>query len=292
MYPKSATNGSFPVPVACYPGLDGTDHSAVNSIESSVFGYPTLRISPTFNTTCIPERPVYGVLDILRQRLPFDDSQSGLPLQAVSTIPDASSRAIIHVGTTLSSFPKFNYSASSPWTSSTTDPRQYGTLSHMNHVILSYLQSLPSPSIASTIVNYVLSAGSATPPLTNSTLDIPLSSIPALEIAFFGTISASDLAFTSSSYMTPCGTLFFGSSEGQTFRDWALLGSDSIIVWTDSSAAAQVVREHAQTDQSFEAVWSGASVLIDNTAKIGGVTNADDMAQVVSAFNTLGYLAP
>ncbi|KAJ7492526.1 hypothetical protein FB451DRAFT_1388905 [Mycena latifolia] len=259
---------SFPPPIACYPGLTASQLQQINALES-VFGLSQVTSSPTqFNTTCFPTRPVYGVLDILRLRLPFADSRSNVARQAIALRSDVGPRAVIYSGEVLSAFP------GSPNISSqgiSLDPSTYGTLGHFNHVVLEFLSSMPS-FVASAVVDFVLS-NSTSPPPTSSILST--TPIPLLEVAVFGTIANTDLDFVASGFADAAGNLVFGSSEGSTLRQWAI-PLTSNLVWTEFSNSSLVVHDTSFTDDIFNATWAAAAAALNTHVTVGvfNITNS------------------
>ncbi|KAL1737947.1 hypothetical protein HDZ31DRAFT_78751, partial [Schizophyllum fasciatum] len=74
---NTETSTPFPPPLSCYPNLQEDSVRRVTSFESSAFVLPAVSSESSFDTTgCYPSRPVYGVLDVLRLRLPFVDSRT------------------------------------------------------------------------------------------------------------------------------------------------------------------------------------------------------------------------
>ena len=266
---------SFPPAAGCYPGLSSTQVQRINTVETVVFGLPALTSSPSsFDSTCFASRPVYGILDVLRTRLPFDDSRAGVAKQAAILTSDASPRAVLHVGELLSALPGANDTDLSPFV---LDPRQFGTTNHVNHIALQWLQSFPTAAAATVAAKFVLSSPSTPPPsdsiLFNST------SIPTVEAAVFGNVFLSDVSSFVSDFSTPSGALFFGSPKGNAFRRWALQQSSSAIAWSDSAFAATAVHEGSSTNSTFEQIWSAAGSL---------APGPNNVQQVVDAFNRSG----
>ncbi|KAG8902208.1 hypothetical protein FRC00_000542 [Tulasnella sp. 408] len=279
---------SFPPPLGCNPMMSASQLQVVNSIEQNAFKLPEVAAVPSsFNFSCFASRPVYGVLDVMRLRLPFLDKTDQAPLQAAVLSADASSRALIRPGTVLSLFPSVD-SAEAP--ASAVRQRSYGTLKYMNHVLLAWLKSLPlgqAGAIATFVAN---SSSTSAPPTTlNATT---LASIPGMEVALFGTVGPTDIDHSISSLATPSGSLFFGSQTGTVFREWAANAatSSTSVVWTDLATSAKVVRETVAEDSTFDAVWQGASTMITNANVMGKVTGASDVATIVGVFEQIGYL--
>ncbi|KAG9091673.1 hypothetical protein FS749_016363, partial [Ceratobasidium sp. UAMH 11750] len=141
--------------------------------------------------------------------------------------------------------------------------------------------------------NYVLGASDVrAPPPTNTSalfnLTSSLDTLPVLEVALFGTVGPSDLGEAVADFATADGQLFFGSSDADAFRNWAVQRAGSV-VWADGALAAQVVREGAR-DETFELVWKGASQLLQNAQTAGTKTSRSDVQRVVDAFGGIGYM--
>ncbi|KAG9122166.1 hypothetical protein FRC07_001569 [Ceratobasidium sp. 392] len=284
-----STNQSFPPPAACYPNLGVDELKAINTMETSAFGLSAVGSSPsTFDASCFPSRPVYGILDIARLPTPF---VSGKPTQAVQLASVASSRVSVHLGRALAG--ELSASGSSANVTGTDDARTFGTLNNMDHVLLSYLQSFPSIQAAGSLVEYVLGASDvrAPPPSNTSTLFNLTSSMekmPVLEVALFGTVGPDDLSAAVAGFANANGEFSFGSSDADAFRSWAVQRAGSV-VWADGALAQQVVWE-ASRDQTFELVWEGASKLLQNAQTIGTRTSRSEVQQVVDAFEKIRYL--
>lgn len=287
-YPKPGdTNTIFPPPLACIPGLNSKSLAAINLIETDVFGLSEVDSYRAFDPSCVGSRPIYGNLDVLRQRLPFPDTRNNTAQQAAVLSGDASlrSRLVMHIGESLQALPLntdalVNISLS-------IDPRQYGTMAYFDHVILSYLQAVPS-TLVTDLVTYVLSSPTV-PPLSNTTLAQSLGSIPTIEIAVLGGIHpATDVYSFLSSLATPKSSLFFGSSQAQAFRDFALEYNTTSVFWTSLSAVEGVVVKETQTpDKDLEGVWSAAAGVISRAAAAGNGTDSVDVYNVASLLAAL-----
>ncbi|KAG9017508.1 hypothetical protein FRB90_001017 [Tulasnella sp. 427] len=281
--PKTA---SFPPPLGCNPMMSASQLAILNTIEQNAFKLPAVSTVPSsFDFSCFSSRPVYGVLDVMRLRMPFVDKTDQAPLQAAVLSTVASSRALIRPGTVLSLFPSVD-SVDSP--TSATRQKSYGTLKYLNHVLLAWLKSLPLTE-ASAIATFVATASpTSAPPLSLNTTT--LTSIPGIEVALFGTIGPTDIDHSVSNFATPSGSLFFGSKTGSVFREWAASTATSAtsIIWADSSASAKVVKEMVKDDSTFDAVWQGALTMITNANVMGKVTNSSDVATVVGVFEQIG----
>jgi len=269
------TNTDFPPPLACYPSLSSGQLSQLNTLETTIFNLSPSTPLSDFDSSCFPDRPVYGVVDLLRLRLPFPDSRTGVAKQAAVLTQDALSRVVIYSGEVVSAFP--GASTVPPLTDSTTDPRQFGTVDHMNHVLLNYLSSIANVALAMELVQFVLN-GSSLPPSSTSPLFASISSIPILEFSVFGSVQPVDIASSVSSFSTPSGALFFGSNAGQAFRTWALIDSSESVAWAQSATSSEIVREGAATNSVFESVWTPASELLNSgstsTSLLNNVTQS------------------
>ena len=282
----NSTNASFPPPLGCHPAL-GRDHVLLlNTIENTVFGLPPLsgNTNNRFDPACFPTRPLYGVLDILRLRLPFVDSRTGVARQAAVLQRDVVPRVVVHSGELLSALS----STSSPLNTTVlqTNPRQYGVLNHFNHVMLNFFSSIPDINVARALVTFVLSS-STVPPPNNTLLFQSLSLLPMLEVAIFGTIGTSDISSSVSAFASTSGSLFFGSDPAAALRNWAITGAKSSVVWTEFASSPQVVRDTSLTDPNFNSVWNPAFTFLHsvNPGVTVGVSNITDAFQAVGIFS-------
>lgn len=253
---------SFPPPLACYPGLSSVEAQRVSSLEGLVFGLPPIPNATRFETSCFPDRPIYGVLDVLRLRLPFNDGPGAR--QAAVLRRDTSPRILVHSGEVVSSHP--NTSNTTTLTPTQLDPREYGTLGQYNHVVLNYLSSIPDTNVAMALVDYVLNSVShpAVPPNDSSILFHSIAAIPVLEVAVFGSIGPSDITSTVSAFTTFSGSLFFGSDQGGIFRNWAISGRQVGIAWAESALSPLVVQDKSFSDTAFNETWNATSLALDN----------------------------
>lgn len=280
------TNSSttpFPPPLACYPGLDSSTMRAVTDIEAGIFGLTSPSAASQFDQSCYASRPIYGVLDILRLRLPFIDSRTGTAKQAAVLQRDAGPRAVLYAGEVLSAMPAASGASNS--TSTVTDPRQFGTLNHLSHVMLDYLSSIDDTNLAISLVEYVLTAPTV-PPSNTSALFRGLAQLPTLEVAVFGTVLPTDLASIASSFATPNGSLFFGSDASAAVRTWAINAAGAPVVWADSAGAPKVVREASLDDDTFALVWDPA-FQFQHTQTTGVVVN---VGNITTAFSSVGLM--
>ncbi|CAL1695502.1 unnamed protein product [Somion occarium] len=274
----------FPPPLSCYAGLASSQLQAINTFESTVFDLPSASSASQFDTSCFPNRPIYGILNVLRLRLPFADSRTSVAKQAAILSRDASSRAIVYSGEVLSALS--GGSNSTNITSAVTDPRQFGTLNNLNHVVLKYLTSITDVNVAISLVKFVLSS-SAVPPNSNSAVFSALSSLPAIEVAVLGTVLPLDIASTVSAFSTPSGSLFFGSDQSLSLRDWTINAVQSSIAWTERSSSPEVVRDNSFSDDTFRQVWQPAFNFLHfrNNANV-------NVGNITAAFQALQKFAP
>lgn len=270
----NSSSAAFPPPLACYPGLSATQLQAVNTLETSVFGLSPPSAASSFDTKCFPDRPIYGVLDVARLRLPFLDSRTGLAKQAAvlsSQSTEAASRAVVYNGEVLSGLP--GSPASPNITVATLDPRRFGTMNHIDHVILEYLQAIPDVNVAIALVEFIMD-GSSVPPSSNSILFNSLATLPTLEVAVFGSINPSDVDFTISSLSTPANKLFFGTDQSLAVRQWGITAVQSHVEWTELAASAGSVEDNSFTDPNFNQIWEPAYAFFHTTNnQIVGVSN-------------------
>lgn len=276
----NSSSTQFPIPIACYPGLTTGQLQEINSLETTIFNLPAATAFSQFDASCFAGRPIYGVLDILKLRLPFMDSRTGVAKQAAALQISTAPRAVVYSGEILSALPGPNQTQETQ--SQQLDPRQYGTTNHLNHVMLDFLSSIPDPNVTRDLVEFVLS-GSTTPPSNTSDLYKAMSIIPTLEVAVFGTINPSDISYVVSSFSTPSGSLFFGSDQSLALRDWS-----SSVVWTASAWAAQVVRDSSPTNANFQSVWDPAYNFLHSSPN--GVTV--NVGNITAAFQATGQFSP
>jgi hypothetical protein len=281
----SSTDAPFPPPLACYPGLNPAQIGRLNATETSVFELPPVIAATSFNASCFPTRPQYGLLDITRLRLPFLDSATGLPKQAAILQQEVAPRAVLYSGLGLASLPSTNAPPLPSFVD--TDPRQFGTLNHMNHVMLSYLSSISDVNVAIALVEFILSS-SLVPPANSTLLFNSLSSIPPLEVAVFGSIDPSDMSSTFSSFSSPSGSLFFGSDQSASLRQWSINAVQGPVVWTEFAVSPLVVRDDSFTDEAFNSVWNPAFAF-HHLNQSGVVV---DVSNITAAFQATGQFVP
>ena len=282
------TNSSaspFPPPLACYPGLTTDQLQSINAIENGVFGLQSASSPSQFDTSCFPNRPIYGVLDIFGLRLPFADSPTGVARQAAVLTRDASKRAIISAGQALSTLPA---TSSTNITATTTDPRRYGTTNNLNHVILEYLMSISDVNLAIAVARFILSKStSALPPASTSALFSAIPSLPLIEVAVFGDVIPPDISSTASSFSTPNGGLFFGTDASLSLRQWTINAVQQSVVWTDLAVSPDVVRDNSFADNAFNLVWDPAF------SSFHSINNAVvTTSNITAAFRTVNKFTP
>ncbi|KAI0094777.1 hypothetical protein BDY19DRAFT_988579 [Irpex rosettiformis] len=277
---KPSTPVPFPPPLACYPSLTAPQLQLVNNLESTIFGLTTAPGASAFDTSCFPNRPVYGVLDVLELRLPFSDARDGVAKQAIVLTRDTISRVVVYSGEVASALPGSGSSGSL-----STDPRDYGVLKNMNHVILKYLRSLDH-STASALVDFVLNP-QAVPPTPSSSIYSALSNLPLLEVAVFGTIDPADVNFVASSLSDSQGGLYFGTQSSSVVRNWTIEALQKHVTWTENATAPLVVQDSSNSNPSFNEIWAAAVASIQT----GSDTNAT-LARILKSFNDTELLHP
>ena len=142
-----------------------------------------------------------------------------------------------------------------------TDRRRYGTLNHMNHVLLGFFEAIDDVAVAKALVQYIMSQ-SAYPP-TSSTLLTALESLPVIEVAVFGSVTPGDMSSVLSSFANPEGGLWFGTDQSLALRQWAINGVQSGgVLWTANATAAEVVHDTSFTDSTFNSVWDPAYMFL------------------------------
>ncbi|KAF8622911.1 hypothetical protein AX15_006672 [Amanita polypyramis BW_CC] len=269
----------FP-PLACYPALNETSLDKLNGVENAIFNMSVVTSETQFTADCFPNHPVYGVLDVLRLRLPFSDSRSGLPKQAALLQPAVSTRAVIYNGVLLSALAISTEGV--PLTQVQQNPMQFGTLNHFDHVINNYFLAMPNTTVVNALIDFVLSS-THVPPAENSTLSLSLDTIPVIEVAVFGSIQSPDIQSVSSSFSTPSGSLFFGSTYGSILRQWSITGINSTLNWAQSATSPQTVRERNLTDKIFNEIWDAASQFQNLPTVLDNIT---------ASLTAYGYFAP
>ncbi|KAL4266925.1 hypothetical protein AB1N83_002378 [Pleurotus pulmonarius] len=268
---------SFPPPIACYPRLTTAQTRNINLLETSVFNLPPVTSPSSFQSSCFPDRPVYGVLDVLRLRLPFLDSRTGdIARQAVVLKQEASPRVVAYTNEALAALPFGD------GVSPNTNPLNYGALNNFKHVVFRYLSSIPDVNVAIDFARFVLSRV-ATPPSNNTSPQLlaALSRLPPMEVAVFGAITTDDIDSVLSSFGSPSGSLFFGSDEALAVRQW-IIGAGRSVAWTETATSQLIVRDSSFTDSVFNQTWSAAAARL-NDAKV---------ADVVASFTSTTKFTP
>lgn len=277
LYP-TASSTSFPPPISCYPNLTATQLARLNLVENGIFNLSSATITAQFATSCFIDRPVYGVLDILRLRLPFNQPAPGAPTQAIVLTKDVSPRAVFYSGDNSTDFTTL--------IPSQLDPYQYGTFTYSDHVMLQLLSSISDINVAKALVAFVINAanGSSVPPSSTSIIFQSLSSIPTLEVAVFGAIKPSDINSSVSSFTTPSGALFFGSTPGGLFRNWSLAEGKNI-AWAENALAPLIVRD-SNSNQNFTGAWKAVSTALEDNIQGVGLSNITQSLQLTGQFVT------
>lgn len=277
----------FPPPLSCFPGLSSAVMQQVNAVETNVFGLSAVATANQFNPSCYRDRPVYGILDLLRLRLPFLDTQTGVVRQAAVLSKDVTPRVVLYNGVLMSNL--LNGTASrTTFSPSQLDPRQYGTMSLSDHVILQYLSSIANVTLATALVQFVLATATQlpVPPTSSSMLFQSLASLPTLEVAVFGDVQPTDLTSTVSPFTNPSGSLFFGSDDGSAMRNWTINTVGGTAVWTQNATSPLVVHDKSLGDTTITQTWNIISSVIANNVKGIGLAN------ITSTFQNTGDFSP
>ncbi|CAA7266538.1 unnamed protein product [Cyclocybe aegerita] len=267
----SSPSSTFPPPLSCFPGLSTATQQQINMVETGVYGLPSAASASQFDPACYRNRPIYGVLDVARLRLPFLDTRTGVLKQAAVLTRDASPRVVVYSGELFSS----SVTGATTISPSQLDPRQYGTFSFFDHVVLQYLSSITDVNVASALVKFVLDSASKTPvpPDFSSILFRSLQSLPILEVAVFGDVGPPDLTSTVSPFTNPSGSLFFGSSDGNALRNWTIDSVKGSIVWTENATSPLVVRDTSLGDNTITQTWNAINTAITNNIPNIGLPN-------------------
>ena len=284
---SSPTTTSFPPPAACYPGLSEINRADIDTVETTAFGLSSSNpvTSANFDVGCFASRPTYGILNVLNLRQPFADGRQGLTIQASQLTTAVGTRAILKAGEQLVGLARVSAPSARPNTPisvSDADPRLYGTLLHLNHVALAYLQSFPTTALAAAAAQFIMSTPRL-PPTNDSTLFLDTNSllnIPVIEVSVFGQLLPADMDLWYSDFAGPQGQLFFGTQRGDVFRNWALRDSNDTILWSTGAIAQTVVREVKEQTPAFEDVWQATL--------IGNRTTPDSVVGALSSAGLFG----
>ncbi|KAF8912758.1 hypothetical protein CPB84DRAFT_1670754 [Gymnopilus junonius] len=283
----STPSSPFPPPLSCFPGISSAVLQQVNAVETSVFGLPPVISATQFNPSCYRDRPVYGILDVLHLRLPFLDVENGVLRQAAVLARDVTPRVVLYNGVLMSNM--LNGTASrTTFNSPQLDPRQYGTMSLCDHVVLQYLLSIANATVATALVQFVLATAAQlpVPPTSSSILFQSLPSLPVLEVAVFGDVQHTDLISTVSTFTNPSGSLFFGSDDGSAMRNWTINTLSGSAVWTQNATSPIVVHDKSLGDTTITQTWDAISLAIANHIKGIGLPN------ITSTFEKTGDFSP
>jgi hypothetical protein len=270
---------TFPPPMACFPNLTDAQSEMLNAVETEVFGLPPESKALNLDPACFGSRPVYGILDLLRLRLPFPDANQNTPRQALTLGGDVRPRATFHFSQTVAPFS----SGAVVNGSSVPDVKDYGTFNHLNHVVYDYLSSLPSTNVAQELIKFLLSSPSG-PPDSNSSLGKSVTSIVPIEAAVFGKILPEDVSTVSSSFSSHDNSLFFGSSAADDLRDWAISNGSHTLIWAEDAMSSKVARDK-KDNETFEKIWSVAATAIQKTVANVSASN------VTSSLDANGLLS-
>ncbi|KDR85092.1 hypothetical protein GALMADRAFT_218172 [Galerina marginata CBS 339.88] len=282
----SFPSSPFPPPLSCYPGLSSAVLQQINSVETTVFGLQAAVSATQFNTACYRDRPIYGILDVLRLRLPFLDTRTGVVRQAALLTAAATPRVVLYNGELMSSM--LNGTATrTTVTPSQLDSRQYGTMSLSDHVILQYLSSISDVSVATALVQFVLNTVTqvAVPPSSSSILLQSLQSLPVLEVALFGDVEPSDLTSTVAPFTNPSGSFFFGSDDAAAMRNWTINTLGGSVVWTENATSPRIVRDKSLGPTTITQTWNAISLAISSNVPGIGLPNITSTFQKTGDFS-------
>jgi len=266
LYPTS-TSSPFPPPLSCYPNLDPGLQQQANVFESTIYGLPSISIQTAFNRSCYRDRPLYGVLNILKLRLPFHDDIAGVAQQAAALGRDAQSRIVFSVGKGYSG----TFNGTVDLAPSQLDPRQYGTVGFSDHIILQYLSSISDLNVANALIKFVLGSNTTlpVPPAPSSILYQALKTLPVIGATVFGDIYPSDFSSVVSPFVTASGALFFGSEDGAAFRNW-IIGTVHIpVVWTQNATSPLVANDSSLGDTPITQTWNVIAGLTGQIPNLG-----------------------
>lgn len=256
--------------------MDPALQQQVDMFETATFGLPTIRSNQTgFNASCYRDRPIYGVLDFLQLRLPFRDDIPSVARHAAVLNRDLNSRIIFSVGKGFSGI----FDGTVSLAPSQLDPRQYGTVNFLDHVILQHLTSIGDINIANSLVKFVLdsrTAVRAVPPDPSSTLYQVMKTLRPIEVAVFGDVTSSDFSSIVSPFAIESGALFFGSEDGAALRNWTIGTAHLPIVWTQNATSSLVVRDNSLGDNPITRMWNSVSLALSRQVTTIGVVNITD----------------
>lgn len=262
------STSTFPPPLSCYPGLEPSTQQQLNAFENVALNLPNVQGASTFDRSCFTDRPIYGVLDVLRLRLPFPDAIPGMAQQATILDHSATPRIVVYPASPSPT----SRGGSVTFIPSQFDPRQYGTFSYFDHVVLQYLTSMPDVSTANAVVNFVIQQ--VTTPPTSAALLPVLSRVPVMEVAVFGQVGPSDLTGVVSPFTTPSGSLFFGSSDGTSLRNWTITAVQQDVIWTQNATSPTVLRDSTlDSNNIISKTWAAASAAINQQISNVGLVN-------------------
>jgi hypothetical protein len=280
----SSSSLLFPPPLGCYPGFSSQLLQQVQQFEATVFNLDSPTAASAFDAACFPDRPIYGVLDLLQLRLPYMENRPWLPRQAAVLHADALPRAVVYVNEMLSAtFPGSTPRAA--FTQPELDPRRFGTLNLSNHVILQYLSTMPA-DVATAVVQFVLNLATkpAVPPEPSSLLYQSLPSIPVLEVAIFGNVGPSDVSGTVSSFMTSNDSFFFGTTAGSGLRNWTITTAKGSLAWAENSTSPRIVKDNSLDDATFDQTWRAVVDAIQRGDASVGLSNVTAAFQSTQKF--------
>lgn len=160
----------------------------------------------------------------------------------------------LHAGSLLSGLP---FEASANTSGATTDT--FGTYEHLDAVLLNYLEQIPSPTLATSLINHILQNAGA--PATFAGVD----TLPRLEVQLWGALPFSDVDYIVSALVLPSGNTLFGSETGAAIRSWAHSSSSMSkpIRWTQTATSLEYTIDSG-SDARFQQVWDIAGSLSES----------------------------
>jgi len=279
------TNGTrlhVPPAAACIPN-SGNQLEFICEFQEHAFGLPEPDYYRNWNTECLDRHPVYGRLNPLRWRTPFINGS--IANQALMLAQPAKSRLLYHVGHFLDNYPY--EAARRDLESDFVDAREYGTVEHLNHILLEWLMAMPSLPVATAAAKFIVDASKSpdsAPPVNNLLLD-NADKLPIIGLVFFGVLRTQDVAGFVSDFSAPDGSLFFGSGRGTQFRTWARETVGAPIAWADGATAKQYVKDGAE-DATFTQIWTATANSIGNDGPSEGRSSVNT---VISMFERALY---
>lgn len=250
---QKESQGAFPLPQICMPGLSVSQLAEVNRMEQDIFGLDPATTETEPRTNCT-SRPTYGILNILNFQLPFLDPQASPQAVAISN-QDRKRRMTFSTGPTLSPLLRGQAVDTTAVTTAS-----FGISSAIDNVLFEYLVRLQDAALAKALVDYVVSGTKLPPPSSSElfTLSNGLASLPVIEAQLWGNLLFSDIDYVVSGIGQAGGTALFGSQRGGELRNWAHSGSLSKpIRWSLDATSSQYASDTG-SGGAFQEVWESS----------------------------------